>query len=119
MDNINRCGPATVAANQTLLPSHLCRMVSLCMSGDYQSEIVRERIKKVCIPRLNQHRREVLVGSYLNRHCRPEGYVSNLLYKAWVIRQALSSAHEGLRHTERSNVIAFPTTRKAERCESS
>ena len=58
-----------------MLPSHLLRMVSLCISGDYQDAAVRARIKEKCIPFLAKHRREVLAGSYNGRHVRPAGFI--------------------------------------------
>lgn len=33
-----------------MLPSHLLRMVSLCISGDYQDAAVRARIKESASP---------------------------------------------------------------------
>lgn len=91
-----------------MLPSHLLRMVSLCISGDYQDAAVRARIKEKCIPFLAKHRREVLAGSYNGRHVRPAGFILKMIEGTQLIRRALAHAHISLTALEStSNVISF------------
>nr|WP_192963478.1 hypothetical protein [Pseudomonas fluorescens] len=91
-----------------MLPSHLLRMVSLCVSGDYQDPAVRTRIKEKCIPFLSKYRREVLVGSYNGRHARHAGFISKIIANTQLIRRTLSHAHGRLTSLEAtSNVLSF------------
>lgn len=91
-----------------MLPSHLSRMLSVCINGDYADATVRQRIKSQCIPYLSQHRREVLAGSFKGRHIRPCGFVQKMMEKARIIRQALAYAHQRLIASEpANNVISF------------
>lgn len=86
-----------------MLPSHLLRMVSLCISGDYQDTAVRTRIKEKCIPFLSKHRREVLAGSYNGRHARPAGFIRKMITDTQLIRRTLAHVHGQL-------IVAEPTT---------
>lgn len=104
--------PHCLTANSSVLPSHLCRMAALCITGDYLDPEVRHHIKSVCIPRLSQHRREILSGTYLDRHTRPEGYLSGIQERSRLIRNALHYAHQHLVPHESSNVISFFRFRK-------
>lgn len=91
-----------------MLPSHLLRMVSLCISGDYQDPAVRARIKEKCIPFLSKHRRDVLAGSYHGRHARPAGFISKMVADTRLIRRTLVHVHGMLTAAEAtSNVISF------------
>lgn len=91
-----------------MLPSHLLRMVSQCVSGDYQDPSVRTRIKERCIPFLSQHRREVLAGSYNGRHARHAGFISKMIADSRLIRRALAHAHKSLMAMDAtSNVLSF------------
>lgn len=91
-----------------MLPSHLLRLVSLCISGDYQDPAVRTRIKEKCIPFLSKHRREVLAGSYNGRHARPAGFISKMIADTQLIRRTLAHAHgELILADSTSNVISF------------
>lgn len=93
-----------------MLPSHLLRMVSLCVSGDYQDPAVRTKIKEKCIPFLSKYRREVLVGSYNGRHARHAGFISKIITNTQLIRRTLSYAHGCLTSVEAtSNVLSFQT----------
>lgn len=91
-----------------MLPSHLLRMVSLCISGDYQDPAVRTRIKEKCIPFLTKHRRDVLAGSYRGRHTRPAGFISKMIADTQLIRRTLTHVHGMLTDAEtKNNVISF------------
>ncbi|MCF5371966.1 hypothetical protein [Pseudomonas syringae] len=91
-----------------MLPSHLTRMISLCINGDYEDPAVRERIKLQCIPLLSQHRREVLSGTFKGRHCRPAGFIVKMAEKVRLIRRTLAHAHRDLIISESgTNVISF------------
>lgn len=91
-----------------MLPSHMLRMVKVCVSGDYLDPAVREKIKRQCIPTLSQHRREVLAGSYTGRQSRPTGFVSKMLADAQLIRRTLAHAHHHLMKAEPiNNVVSF------------
>lgn len=90
-----------------MLASHLLRMISVCLNGDYQDPAVRNQIKQQCIPHLSQHRREVLAGTYAGRHLRPAGFISNKIAGTLIIRQALAHAHRNLVELENSNVLSF------------
>lgn len=91
-----------------MLPTHLLRMVSLCVSGEYQDPAVRTRIKEKCIPFLSQYRREVLVGSYSGRHARHPGFVSKMIANTQLVRRTLSYAHGRLTAIEgKNNIIPF------------
>lgn len=91
-----------------MLPTHMLRMIKVCVSGDYTDPAVRERIKRHCIPTLSKHRREVLGGSYAGRHVRPAGFMANMLDDAQLIRRTLAHAHRHLLVAEPvSNVVSF------------
>lgn len=91
-----------------MLPSHLLRMVSLCISGDYQDPAVRARIKEKCIPFLSKHRRDVLAGSYHGRHARPAGFIRKMTADTTLIRKTLLHVHGMLSAAEAtSNVVSF------------
>lgn len=91
-----------------MLPSHLMRMISVCVSGDYNDPAVRQRIKLQCIPQLSLHRREVLCGSFKGRHDRPSGFIRKMNEKTKIIRQSLVHAHRKLNDLEpATNVISF------------
>lgn len=91
-----------------MLPSHLLRMVSLCVSGDYADPSVRHRIKNQCIPYLSQHRRNVLAGTFNGRHSRPAGFIGKMIEDSQLIRRTLSHSHHLLVATEpRGNVVSF------------
>lgn len=91
-----------------MLPSHLLRMVNLCVSGDYADAGVRDRIKNQCIPHLRQHRRDVLAGSFTGRHSRPVGFISKMIEDSQLIRRTLTHTHQQLVAVElRDNVVSF------------
>jgi hypothetical protein len=91
-----------------MLPSHLLRMVNVCVSGDYSDPAVRQRIKQQCIPFLSQHRRELLAGSFPGRHSRPVGFIRKVSGDAQLIRRTLSHTHALLHVAEPvSNVVSF------------
>lgn len=91
-----------------MLPSHLLRMVSLCISGDYQDPSVRTRIKEKCIPFLSKHRREALAGSFNGRHARPSGFISKIVADTQLIRRTLMHVHSMLTAADATNnVISF------------
>lgn len=100
-----------------MLPSHLSRMLAVCVSGDYANPSVREDVKSRCIPYLSRHRREVLLGSYEGRHERPNGYVERVLTNARLIRLAVNHAHSMLLATGvKSNVVSFQQAFERRRC---
>ncbi|HBP1602125.1 TPA: hypothetical protein L5U90_003225 [Pseudomonas aeruginosa] len=91
-----------------MLPSHLLRMVNLCVSGDYADAGVRDRIKNQCIPTLRQHRRDVLEGSFTGRHSRPVGFIRKMIEDSKLIRRTLNHTHQQLIEAEpRHNVFSF------------
>lgn len=91
-----------------MLPSHLLRMVYLCVSGDYADPGVRHRIKNQCIPYLRQHRRNVLAGSFTGRHTRPVGFIGKMIEDSQLIRRTLIHSHQQLIAAEpRGNVASF------------
>lgn len=91
-----------------MLPNHMLRMITVCVSGNYADPTVRDRIKGHCIPTLSKHRREVLGGSYVGRHSRPAGFMASMLGDARLIRRALAHAHRHLLVAEPvSNVVSF------------
>lgn len=99
-----------------MLPSHMLRMVKICVSGDYFDPAVREKIKRQCIPILSKHRREVLAGSYSGRQSRPTGFASKMLADAKLIRRTLMHAHQHLMKAEPiTNVVSFnsPSRRRS------
>ncbi|KKN96115.1 hypothetical protein LCGC14_0170440 [marine sediment metagenome] len=89
------------------LPIHFARMAAVCVHGDLADPRVVREIKEVCIPRLSQHRRELLAGSYLKRHDRPQGFISAILSKSATIQGALNTAHRRLMTQGPSNVISL------------
>ena len=89
------------------LPIHFARMAAVCVHGDLADPRVVQEIKEVCIPRLSQHRRELLAGSYLKRHDRPQGFISAILSKSATIQGALNTAHRRLMTQGPSNVISL------------
>ncbi|MFL1449243.1 hypothetical protein ACI77O_12680 [Pseudomonas tritici] len=96
-----------------MLPSHLLRMINVCLNGNYDDPGVREHIKLQCIPYLNQHRREVLAGSYSGRHQRPSGFISKKVSGTMIIRRAVAQAHKRLvAHSASSNVLSFSAAAK-------
>jgi hypothetical protein len=91
-----------------MLPTHLMRLISVCINGDYEDPAVRKRIKLQCIPVLSQHRREVLSGSFKGRHARPVGFICKMFDNARIIRRTLDHAHKCLNAFEvPSNVYSF------------
>lgn len=99
-----------------MLPSHLMRMISVCLSGDYNDPAVRQRIKLQCIPQLSQHRREVLCGSFKGRHDRPVGFIFKMVEKAQLIRRTLVQAHQCLNVKEPcTNVLSFAAAARRSR----
>lgn len=91
-----------------MLPSHLLRMVNVCVSGNYADPAIREKIKLQCIPFLSKHRREVLAGIYIGRHNRPAGFIFKMIEDARLIRRTLAHAHQHLLIMEPvTNVFSF------------
>lgn len=102
-----------------MLPSHLLRMVNVCVSGDYADLSVREKIKHQCIPFLTKHRCEVLAGSYVGRHDRPANFIGKILEDARLIRRTLSHAHRHLVKVEQTNnVVSLMSSTRCRRSSS-
>ncbi|MPQ71463.1 hypothetical protein [Pseudomonas sp. MWU12-2323] len=96
-----------------MLPSHLMRMIGVCVNGDYNDPAVRQRIKFQCIPQLSQHRREVLNGSFKGRHDRPVGFICKMVKNAQLIRRTLTHAHQCLNLKEPcTNVLSFAAAQR-------
>lgn len=91
-----------------MLPSHLLRMISVCINGNYADPAVLERIKLQCIPALARHRREILAGCFTGRQSRPSGFIAKKIADSQVIRRTLAHAHFHLiAQGNSSNVISF------------